>query len=236
MLKIYNTNMETNKVEEIKEFKKGSWISLINPSEAEIKNVCESISIQEDFIRDALDYEEKARIDHEEDDDTTLFVVDVPVIEKSEENDIYATMPLGMIVVRDDFFVTVSLRKNKVIEDFTKNKIKNFQTYKKTRFIFTICNSSFKTSMERQWIRQRKRKHVDEFDIKQAEIIAPAVSDEIKSRAGNIVTLDYSTGYGSSDLYSMITNTDKGAVQVLFNADEKLIEAMRHMRPSIVKR
>lgn len=26
MLKIYNTNMETNKVEEIKEFKKGSWI------------------------------------------------------------------------------------------------------------------------------------------------------------------------------------------------------------------
>jgi len=83
---------------------------------------------------------------------------------------------------------------------------------------------------------QRKRKHVDEFDIKQAEIIAPAVSDEIKSRAGNIVTLDYSTGYGSSDLYSMITNTDKGAVQVLFNADEKLIEAMRHMRPSIVKR
>lgn len=113
MLKIYNTNMETNKVEEIKEFKKGSWISLINPSEVEIKNVCESISIQEDFIRDALDYEEKARIDHEEDDDTTLFVVDVPVIEKSEENDIYATMPLGMIVVRDDFFVTVSLRKNK---------------------------------------------------------------------------------------------------------------------------
>ncbi|WP_302802545.1 DUF6106 family protein [Eubacterium ventriosum] len=83
---------------------------------------------------------------------------------------------------------------------------------------------------------QRKRKHVDEFDIKQAEIIAPAVSDEIKSRAGNIVTLDYSTGYGSSDLYSMITNTDKGAVQVLFNADEKFIEAMRHMRPSIVKR
>ena len=123
MLKIYNTNMETNKVEEIKEFKKGSWISLINPSEVEIKNVCESISIQEDFIRDALDYEEKARIDHEEDDDTTLFVVDVPVIEKSEENDIYATMPLGMIVVRDDFFVTVSLRKNKVIEDFEKPNI-----------------------------------------------------------------------------------------------------------------
>ena len=145
MLKIYNTNLETNKVEEIKEFKKGSWINLVNPSEQEIKKVCEGINIQEDFIRDALDYEEKARIDTEEDDNTILFVIDVPIIEKNEENDIYTTMPLGLIVVRDDFFITVSLRKNKIIEDFEKRKIKNFQTYKKTRFIFQIfyLNSSY---------------------------------------------------------------------------------------------
>ena len=95
MLKIYNTDIETNKIEEIKEFKKGSWISLVNPSENEIKKVCENVKIQEDFIRDALDFEEKARIDNEEDDGTTLFVVDVPIIEKSEENDVYTTMPLG---------------------------------------------------------------------------------------------------------------------------------------------
>ncbi len=145
MLKIYCTDMETDKLEEIKEFRKGAWINLVNPSESEIKKVCENINIQEDFIRDALDFEEKARIDHEEDDDTTLFVVDVPIIEKNEENDIYSTMPLGMIVVRDDYFLTVSLRKNKVIEDFEKKKIKNFQTYKKTRFIFQILylNSSY---------------------------------------------------------------------------------------------
>ena len=54
-------------------------------------------------------------------------------------------MPLGMIVVRDEFFLTVSLRKNKIIESFEKRKIKNFQTYKKTRFIFQILylNSSY---------------------------------------------------------------------------------------------
>ena len=145
MLKIYNTNIETDKLEEIKEFQKGAWINLINPSENEIKKVCESIQIQEDFIRDALDYEEKARIDQEEDDNTTLFIVDVPIIEKNEENDIYTTMPLGMIVVRDDYFITVSLKRNKIIEEFEKRKIKNFQTYKKTRFIFQILylNSSY---------------------------------------------------------------------------------------------
>ena len=130
MLKIYNTNTETKKIEEIKEFQKGSWISLVNPSETEIKKVCENVKIQEDFIKDALDFEEKARIDKEEDDGTILFVVDVPIIEKSEENEVYTTMPLGMIVVRDDYFITVSLRKNKIIEDFEKRKIKDFQTYK----------------------------------------------------------------------------------------------------------
>ena len=75
MLKIYNTDLETNKLEEIKEFKKGSWINLVNPSELEIKKVCESINIEEDFIRDALDDEEKARIEKEEDDDTILFII-----------------------------------------------------------------------------------------------------------------------------------------------------------------
>ena len=145
LLKIYNTDIETNELQEIKEFKKGAWINLVNPSENEIRKVCENINIQEEFIRDALDFEEKARIDKEEDDDTILFVVDVPIIEKGEENEIYTTMPLGMIVVRDDFFITVSLRKNKIIESFEKRKIKNFQTYKKTRFIFQILylNSSF---------------------------------------------------------------------------------------------
>ena len=128
LLKIYNTDIETNEFEEIKEFKKGAWINLVNPSESEIKKVCENIGIQEDFIRYALDYEEKARIDQEEEDNTTLFVVDVPIKEKAEESEIYTTMPLGMIVVRDDFFITVSLQKNPIIEQFEKRKIKNFQT------------------------------------------------------------------------------------------------------------
>lgn len=146
LLRIYYTDMETNEFQEIKEFKRGAWINLVNPSENEIRKVCESVNIEEEFIRDALDFEEKARIDEEEDDNTKLFVVDVPIIEKGEEGEaVYNTMPLGMIVVRDDFFITVSLRKNKIIDNFEKRKIKNFQTYKKTRFIFQILylNSSF---------------------------------------------------------------------------------------------
>ena len=140
MYKIYHTNIETNELEQIKEFQKGSWINLVNPSEEEIKKVCKSINIQDGFIRDALDFEEKARIDVEEDDDTILFVVDVPIIEKQEDEVLYSTMPLGMIIVRDDYFITVSLQKNQVIQSFENKKVKNFHTYKKTRFIFQILH------------------------------------------------------------------------------------------------
>ena len=217
MLKIYNTNMETNKLEEIKEFKKGSWINLVNPSENEIKRVCESINIQEDFIRDALDYEEKARIDEEEDDNTILFVIDVPVIEKSEDNDIYSTMPLGMIVVRDDFFITVSLRKNKVIEDFEKRKIKNFQTYKKTRFIFQIfyLNASYFLNYLKQI-------------NKETEIAEYILKNSMKNKELlKLLSLEKGLVYFATSLKSneiVMEKTMRGKIVKLYDDDEDILE------------
>lgn len=57
MIKIYNTDMKTEKLEEVKEIKKGVWINLTNPSETEIKKVCSQINIEEDFIKYPLDIE-----------------------------------------------------------------------------------------------------------------------------------------------------------------------------------
>lgn len=217
LLKIYNTNIETNKTEEIKEFKKGSWINLVNPSENEIKKVCENINIQEDFIRDALDYEEKARIDQEEDDNTTLFVVDVPIIEKNEDNEIYTTMPLGMIVVRDDFFVTISLKKNKIIEDFEKKKIKNFQTYKKTRFIFQILylNSSYYLNYLKQI-------------NKETEIAEYILKNSMKNKELlKLLSLEKGLVYFTTSLKSnelVMEKTMRGKIVKLYEEDEEILE------------
>ena len=136
MIKIYNTNIETDKLEETNEIKKGVWINLLNPSDSEIKRVCSEINIEEDFIRYPLDYEEQARIDVE--DDAILFVIDVPIIEDIKNDTTYTTMPLGVIIIRDDYFITVSLKRNKVIDAFEKSRVKNFYTYKKTRFLLQI--------------------------------------------------------------------------------------------------
>ena len=227
MLKIYNTDIETNVFEEIKEFKKGSWISLINPSEIEIKKVCENINIQEDFIRDALDFEEKARIDTEEDDNTILFVVDVPIIEKNEENQIYTTMPLGMIVVRDDFFITVSLRKNRVIEDFEKRKIKNFQTYKKSRFIFQILylNSSYYLT------------HLKQIN-KETEIAEYILKNSMRNKELlKLLNLEKSLVYFTTSLKSnelVMEKTMRGKIIKLYDDDEDILEdAIKENRQAI---
>ena len=217
LLKIYNTDIETNEFQEIREFKKGSWINLVNPSENEIKKVCENINIQEDFIRDALDYEEKARIDKEDDDNTILFVVDVPISEKGEENEIYTTMPLGMIVVRDEFFLTVSLRKNKIIESFEKRKIKNFQTYKKTRFIFQILylNSSYYLNYLKQI---NKETEIAEYILKNS-----MQNKELLK----LLSLEKSLVYFTTSLKSneiVMEKTLRGKIVKLYEEDEEILE------------
>ena len=69
MLEMYKTDLATNKTEIATKYEKGNWINMIAPSEEEIIEVCKNLQINEDFIRYALDYEEKARIDVEEDED-----------------------------------------------------------------------------------------------------------------------------------------------------------------------
>lgn len=218
MLKIYKTDIETNKFAEIKEFEKGSWINLVNPNENEIKKVCENLKIQDDFIRAALDNEEKARIDTEEDDETTLFIVDVPIIEKSkDENDIYTTMPLGMIVVRDDFFITVSLNKNKIINSFEKMKIKNFQTYKKSRFIFQILyiNASYFLSYLKQINKETEiAEYILQKSMKNKELL-------------KMLSLEKSLVYFTTSLKSnelVMEKTMRGKIIKLYEDDEEILE------------
>ena len=138
MFKMYNTDITTNITKETKEFIRGNWINMVSPSDEEIKTICENINIQEDFIRYALDPEEKARIDIEDDDNTILFIIDIPIMEIESGAKVYSTMPIGIIFVRDDYIITVSLHKNSIIDDLEKKKLRSIITYKKSRMLLQI--------------------------------------------------------------------------------------------------
>ena len=215
MIKIYNTDLETNKTEKIEIIKKGCWINLVNPTDQEIKQVCEAVKIEEEFIRYPLDYEEQARIDQE--DDAVLFVIDVPTIEYNNENKVYTTMPLGMIVVRDDYFITVALKKSKVIESFEAGMIKNLYTYKKTRFILQILyyNSSHFLNLLKQI-------------NKETEIAESVLQKSMKNKELiKLLTLEKGLVYFTTSLRSneaVMEKTLRGKIVKMYEEDEDILE------------
>ena len=217
MLEMYNTDLKTNITQKTTEFKKGNWINMIAPTEEEIKKVCENINIQEDFIRYALDYEEKARIDVEEDDNTILFIVDIPIREKEEDALVYSTMPIGMIFVRDDYFITVSISKNDIIQNLTKNNLKNMITYKKSRLLLQIlyANSSMYLTL---------LKKIN----KETEIAESVLKSSMKNKELlKLLSLEKSLVYFTTSLKAnevVMEKTMRGKIIKLYEEDEDILE------------
>lgn len=83
---------------------------------------------------------------------------------------------------------------------------------------------------------QRKRKSVADYDIKEAEVIAPVMSEQIIQASKNAVVKDYSSRNKHGNVYAMIINNANGKTMVLFEPNERVIETMYHVRPGIVKK
>ena len=69
----------------------GSWVHLIDPSKEELQKVSQECSVEMDLLSAALDEEETPRIEKEE--DQTLILVDIPVVEPEGTSFLYNTMP-----------------------------------------------------------------------------------------------------------------------------------------------
>ena len=218
MIKLYNTNLETNKLENVDTYTRGTWIHMVDPSEEEIKEVCQNVNIKEDFIRYALDNEEKARIDVEDEDDTILFIIDIPVTEKSQSGGyMYATMPIGMIVVRDDFFITVTLRECSLIKKFETGKVKSFCTYKKSRFILQMMYNNSSDYLE----------YLKKIN-KETEIAENVLKNSMKNRELlKLLSLEKSLVYITTSLRSneaVMERTLKIKNIKLYDEDEDILE------------
>lgn len=216
MIRIYNTNVENNTTIEVEKIVKGCWINMVSPSESEIREVCAETGISDDFIRYALDYEEKARIDIE-DDGTILFILDVPIIEKEQDSEIYTTMPVGLIVVRDEYFITVSLKKNKIIGNLERAINKKVITYKKSRFIFQFFyeNASVFLKMLKQI-------------NKETEVAESILKKTLKNKELlKLLNLEKSLVYFTTALKSnevVMEKTLRGKIIKLYEEDEDLLD------------
>lgn len=135
MIKYYKT--VDNVLVCLENFENGSWINLTNPTEEEINLVSSIAGVDPEFIRPALDEEERSRI--ESDNGQTLVLVDIPFVESTEGGDgiVYSTIPLG-ITISKDVIITVCLKESAILDDFIKNNVKSFCTQYKSRFLLQI--------------------------------------------------------------------------------------------------
>ena len=137
MVEIYKSQ-ESGHLEKLtlQTLEKGAWINIIDPTPYELKEISSIAKVEPDFLRAALDEEERSHIDVE--DDSIMILTNVPFVYEEES---YDTLPLSVILTKK-YIITVCLEETPVIASFNERTARLFHTYKRTQFLFEILYRS----------------------------------------------------------------------------------------------
>jgi magnesium transporter len=213
MLKFYNTAPGENKPTQIKEIQPDCWIDLSNPSQNEIETVVEKTKIDRDLVMKMLDDDELPRT--ESSNGTTLVVIDVPV--RISHNKKHTTYPLGIVIAKNRYIVTISTKASNILDDFKKGLVKDFHTGKKTRFLIQII-----TLVSARYLGALKEIH-SEISQKE-EILKKSTQNEdlIDLLATEKTLVYFMTSLKENDI--VFQRLSKGLVVPLYESDLDLLE------------
>ena len=215
MLKIYKTSLTDKSIKKAKKITADSWIELSSPTNEEIEKVVAKTKVEKDLILKMLDDEELPRVEQE--DHATLVVIDTPFLEEDEKRHNYKTYPLGIIITDNNYVITVSPKKTSILSDFKKNKIKDFRTAKKVRFLIQILS---KTS--NLYLRALKQVNSD-IEKKEREIEKSTENKDLIDLLEIEKTLVYFiTSLKANDL--VLEKLSKGTIFPLYENDLDLLE------------
>lgn len=138
MINILKNTEENKNIVSLDKIEKGCWIDLVQPTEEELQMVIKETGVDEMLLKYALDEEETSHIDTE--DDQLLVSFNMPIKETNKNGSVYTTMPVGILVVRDDFVITISNVAFKLLDMLNKKRtiVGEISTYKKTRIVFQL--------------------------------------------------------------------------------------------------
>ena len=114
---------------------KGCWVSLIAPTEEEVLEASNVFGVDPEALRAALDPEERSRI--ETDEKYTMILVNIPTIVTANQKELYDTIPLSVILTEDSV-ITVCSQHSPILRQFEENKVKDFSTAMRSRFLLQI--------------------------------------------------------------------------------------------------
>ena len=212
MVNFYRT--VNGRIQEIDRYEPGCWVNCVAPEEEEVNYLLDFFDIPPELLRSALDEEESAHIDRE--DDTTLIIIDAPVVEKVSGSITYSTMPIG-IMITDNNVITVSLRENTILTEFAEGVVRNVVTNYKTHFVLHIM-----LRMATKYLQY----------LKQIDKISSRIERNLRKNAKNkelsqLLDVEKSLVYFSASLKSDEITLEKimrGRYIKLYEEDQDLLE------------
>lgn len=204
MIRYFKT--DNQRIQEEEKIGDGVWVQMLQPTHHECAEIAEVLNVDIEDIQAALDEEESSRIELQ--DGYTLILVDIPTVEIRHEKQSYTTIPLGIILTQD-VIVTVCTDDTPVLQNFVNNRVKEFSTKKKMRFVYQIL---FRTATNYQMnlrVIDKKRTEIEERIGKNTEDIDLIDLHELESTLvyfatslrANGVVLDRLTRYKRLEQY-----------------------------------
>ena len=170
MVKYYRT--DDRRIHEEATIQTGVWIHMVNPSVTEGQMIADQLDVDIEAVLAALDEEESSRIELQ--DGYTLILVDIPSVEIRHEKKSYTTIPLG-IILTGDVIVTVCTEETPVLDAFINDRVKEFSTKKKLRFVYQILYRISVLYQSNLRVIDKKRTEIEEQignDTQEVDLIA----------------------------------------------------------------
>ncbi len=133
MIKIFTTI--SGNLEEVNEAGIDCWVLAIKPDKEEMARIQALTNMDEVDLKSTIDIDERPHIQNE--DEYTMLYVDIPSLEERNDKDWFRTVPITIVLAKGMIF-TISTEDNVILERFMNNKVKNFNTAHKTRFILQL--------------------------------------------------------------------------------------------------
>ncbi|MCD7812351.1 MAG: magnesium transporter CorA family protein [Ruminococcus sp.] len=193
----------------------GCWVSVVNPTPLEIKELIEVYGLDSGFVKSSLDEEESSRIERE--DDQTLIIVDTPVSSVDDDKTrLFYTLPIG-IILTDDYVFTISLKDVRIINEAVSGSIRDLRPNFKTRFVLQLLLRIAALFL---------------IYLKQIDKISSAAEQQIHNAMKNellmqLLALEKSLVYFSTSLKANEATIEKifrGRVIKLYDEDQDLLE------------
>ncbi len=113
----------------------GGWIQVTAPDDEELHTISAKLGLPLEVCKAALDLDERSRV--EADDDYKLILVNIPTRETDSENELYTTIPLG-IILTGGYVVTICSKDTHILRSFANATERGFHPGKQSRFVFQI--------------------------------------------------------------------------------------------------